>query len=69
MVKDAKGDIGVANDRELSVVGLDYDKDNQADKGDRDAEPTPVADLEPNTRQHTENKFREELGIELRQRY
>ncbi|MEL6984586.1 MAG: M91 family zinc metallopeptidase, partial [Actinomycetota bacterium] len=53
------------NNRELSVVGLPFDEDDRLN-----SEPAaPATEVDPNTRQHTENSLRDQLGLPRRRYY
>lgn len=66
--------VGDANNRELSALGLDFDDDNDNFDNDAAGNANPGTALGPedigsNTRQDTENSFRDALGLPLRERY
>lgn len=64
---DGSGNNRVANNRELSVVGLPFDED---DNDTSSAAPvSPVADVDQNTRAATENSLRDDLNLPSRGRY
>ena len=57
----------MVRNRELEAVGLPLDEANTAD--DKSGATMDPEELEPNTREITENRLREELGEPERWRY
>lgn len=66
-VLDKSGQPRLIRNRELDAVGLAFDESNSA--SDASGATTDPAQLDPNTRYTTENKFRDEIGEPERWRY
>lgn len=64
---DGSGNPRTANNRELSVVGLPFDEDDE--DATSTAPTSPGADVDPNGRTTTENELRDDLNLPERDRY